>query len=172
MPDKDSPVVHATNAAHHYLGQLNTIVEKAARTDERGVWGIDPWITIIHDLIDLQIRTAANGVALGLAGPWWRRPVERFHALSEEITIAAAPYERVLTVAGPFRRIGREDECIPDRAIEFEPATLRTGETTFRIKLTDADYIGANYLGTVGFRHREPGGRGADRPPVTIEVGL
>ncbi|TQK30785.1 hypothetical protein [Arthrobacter sp. SLBN-53] len=172
MPDEQSPVGQAATAAHRYLGQLNTIVEKAARTDERGVWGVDPWITIIHDLIDLQIRTVANGVALGLAGPWWRRPVERFSALSEEIIIAAAPYERVLTVAGPFRRVGREGETIPERAIEFVPATLCAGETTFRIKLTDADYIGANYLATVGFRHREPGGRGADRPPVTIEVGL
>ncbi|MGN7780550.1 hypothetical protein ACTJJE_13645 [Mycolicibacterium sp. 22603] len=171
MPD-ESPVDQATTATHRYLGQLNTIVEQAARTDERGVWGIDPWITIIHDLIDLQIRTAANAVALGLAGPWWRRPVEPFSALSEEIIIAAAPYERVLTVAGPFRRVGRADETIPDRAIEFVPATLRAGETMFRIKLTDADYIGANYLGTVGFRQSEPGGRGADRPPVTIEVGL
>lgn len=161
-----------TAAVRGYLSQVNTIVERAARTDEAGRWGVDPWITIVHDLIDLQIRTAAGGVALGLAGPWWLKPVDREPAISPAIEVAPQPYPRVLSAAEPFERIGRRGVTLPTAAIEFVPPVLGPEASSFRIKLTDHNYIGANYRGKVGLRRADTGAIGAPGPTISVTIGL
>jgi hypothetical protein len=171
MSDAPSWIQSGAGAVRGYMGQVNAIVEKAARTDEKGTWGVDPWITIVHDLIDLQMRTVANGVQLSLAGPWWLQPADREPPLSRDVTVSSAPYPRALSVAASFERVGRPGLKIPDRAIAFVPEVLGPGATVFKIRLTDSDYIGANYTGKVGFRRVEPGG-GTPLPPLPVTVGL
>lgn len=162
-------------AVRGYLNQVNAIVEKAARTDEKGVWGVDPWITIVHDLIDLQMRTAAQGVSLGMAGPWWRKPIDREPAPSTPIAVEPAPYARVLSVAESFTRVGRKGSTIPDQVIAFMPAVLPPDATSFRITLRDYTYIGATYTGTIGFRRADAsagGDRGTPEPALPVTIGL
>lgn len=159
-------------AVRGYLSQINAIVEKAARTDEKGVWGVDPWITIVHDLIDLQIRTAAQGAQLGLAGPWWLKPVDREPAISVPIDVPPEPYPRILSVAQSFERVGRKGARLPDGALAFTPPILPAGATSFQIKLTDYNYIGANYSGKVGFRRVDASTNVVPQPSLSVTIGL
>lgn len=172
MSASKSHISGGARAFQGMVGQFGAIVEKAVRTDEQGVWGVDPWITLIHDLIDLQIRTTANVVQLGLAGPWWLQPPNWEPPLSDPIAVTPAPHDRVLTVAEPFARIGRAGSKIPDTAFAFEPAVLPAGAKSFRMRLIDTDYVGANYAGKIGFRRTQPGGPGGSEPPLSIVVGL
>ena len=59
------------------LDQIKAIVLDAAREDDAGRWGIDGWVRLIHNLLDLQMRTYANVVDIAMAGPSsWQRDAD------------------------------------------------------------------------------------------------
>ena len=57
------------SVARGYVDQINAIAQDAARRDNAGKWGIDGWVRLIHNLLDLQMRTYAGAVQVALAGP-------------------------------------------------------------------------------------------------------
>ena len=65
----------SASVARGHIDQINAIAQDAARRDNAGQWGIDGWVRLIHNLLDLQMRTYAGAVQVALAGPsWWVQP--------------------------------------------------------------------------------------------------
>lgn len=154
-----------------YFDQINAIAQDAARRDDAGRWGIDGWVRLIHNLLDLQVRTYAAGVQAVLAGPaWWLQPTSTQPIPPDPIDVPARPYPRSLSVAQPFERVGRKDVRLPLGALTFLPPIVGAGEASFRVVLTDDRFVGANYTGTVRLRRAD--GAGQDSETVTVTVGL
>lgn len=156
-----------------YVGQMGGIAEHAVSTDEAGHWGLDAWIRLIHNLIDLQIRTSATAFQAAIAGPWWLQPVDREPWLSDEIEVEDKPYPRVFTIVRSFQQLGRQDVTIPDTAITFVPNVLPANAKKFQIDLTDNNFVGANYVGKVVLRRADGSASRPPRPdPISVTVGL
>jgi hypothetical protein len=89
---------------------------------------------------------------------------------SDPISVQADPaFPRRLSVYGYFARVGAPHVTLPPGAIQFQPANLPAGATSFAVYLTDAQYIGESYTGTV----RLTGGMGSPGyvdVPVTVEL--
>jgi hypothetical protein len=149
---KNSPknrVGQAANMTRGYLREVKTITENASRTDKDGDWGLDAWVRIIHELVDLQVRTSAAVLQAALAGPWWTEPLDVEPEPSDPVTVEAENYPRTLQAASPFVRLGLPRMAIPAHSIGFEPEVLPARGTEFRVVLKDYRFIGANYEGTV-----------------------
>jgi hypothetical protein len=139
----------AANMTRGYFREVKTITENASRTDKDGEWGLDAWVRIIHELVDLQVRTGAAVLQAALAGPWWTEPLDVEPEPSDPVTVEATNYPRTLQAASPFVRLGLPRMAIPTHSIGFEPEVLPAGGTEFRVVLKDYRFIGANYKGTV-----------------------
>ncbi|WP_319430815.1 hypothetical protein [Mycobacterium sp. RTGN5] len=154
-----------------YYDQINEIAQDAARRDDAGKWGIDGWVRLIHNLLDLNMRTYAGAVQVALAGPsWWLQPTSTKPIPPDPIDVPDRPYLRAVSVVQPFERIGRPDVRIPLQALTFEPALLAPGAKQVQIILTDDRYTGANYTGALRLRRAD--GAGQDSETVTVTVGL
>ena len=154
-----------------YFDQINEIAQDAARTDDAGRWGIDGWVRLIHNLLDLQMRTYAGAVQVALAGPsWWLEPTSTKPLPPDPIEVARRPYPRSVSIVQPFERVGRPDIRIPLQALTFEPPILGPEQTSIQITLTDDRFTGANYTGTLRLRRAD--GAGQDTEAVTVTVGL
>jgi hypothetical protein len=154
-----------------YFDQINAIAQDAARQDDAGKWGIDGWIRLIHNLLDLQVRTYATAVQAGLAGPsWWLRPTSTQPQPPDPIEVPKRDYLRSVSIMTPFARVGRNDIRVPLGAIVFDPPVLAAGDTSVRILLTDDHFVGANYTGTICLRRAD--GAGRELETVTVTVGL
>ena len=153
------------------LDQFNAIAQDAARTDQAGRWGVDGWIRLIHNVLDLQMRSWATAVDIGLAGPsWWLEPAATDPGPSDPIPVKSESYPRTLSVVKPFVRVGRPDVRVPDGAIRFVPDVLPAGGTSFQIRMDDQRFVGASYLGTVRLRRAD--GTARDSSTVSFTVGL
>ena len=165
---------YGTQSADFLLGSAENPppnAQDAARQDDAGKWGVDGWIRLIHNLLDLHVRTYASTVNIALAGPsWWLRPTATEPGPSEAIDVTARPYPRTFAIAKPVEQIGRKDVRIPDHALAFESQVLAAGEKSFQIRLTDQRYVGASYTGTLRLQ-RADGTAGAS-DSLTITVGL
>ncbi|TGD87266.1 hypothetical protein BayCH28_12775 [Mycolicibacterium sp. CH28] len=154
-----------------YVDQINAIAQDAARRDDAGRWGIDGWIRLIHNLLDLQVRTYATAVQATLAGPsWWLPPTSTRPLPADPVDVPDRDYPRSVSVAAPFTRIGRGDIRIPLGALVFEPPVLAAGDTSVRVVLTDDRFVGANYTGMLRLRRTDGVARESDT--VTVTVGL
>ncbi len=154
-----------------YFDQINAIAQDAARQDDAGRWGIDGWIRLIHNLLDLQVRTYAAAVQAALAGPsWWLRPTSTRPAPADPVDVPQRDYPRSVSIVAPFERIGRSDIRVPPGALLFEPPVLAAGDTSMRIVLTDDRFVGANYTGTIRLRRAD--GAGRESETMTVTVGL
>ncbi|MET0699201.1 MAG: hypothetical protein ABWY93_06005 [Mycobacterium sp.] len=174
MTGPKTSIRHGAQFTQGYLNQLGRIAEDAAKTDAAGKWGVDGWIRLIHNLIDLQIRTTTTVTQIALAGPGaWLRPIDREPWESDPITVKDFPFPQYFSIVKPFERLGRSDIRIPDTAIRFIPAILPPGETTFRIDLTDNNFVGANYVGEIAL-YRADSGPGARQlvQQLHVTVGL
>jgi hypothetical protein len=161
----------AAGASNGYLNQLNAIAQDAAREDDDGKWGIDGWVRLIHNLLDLNMRTYAGAVQVALAGPsWWLTPVSTKPIPPDPIEVPKQPYVCTVSVSEPFTRVGRPDVRIPVQALTFQPSILSPGQTTVQITLTDDRFTGANYTGTLRLRRAD--GAGQDSLPVKVTIGL
>jgi hypothetical protein len=154
-----------------YFDQINEIAQDAARTDDAGKWGIDGWVRLIHNLLDLQMRTYAGAVQVALAGPaWWLEPTSTKPLPPDPIKVATRSYPRAVSIVKPFERIGHPDTRIPLQALTFEPPILGPEQTSIQITLTDERFTGATYTGS--FRLRRADGAGQESETVTVTVGL
>jgi hypothetical protein len=139
----------AANLTRGYFREIKTITETASKTDKAGEWGLDAWVRIIHELVDLQVRTGAAVLQAAISGPWWSEPLDDEPQPSDPLTVKATNYPRTLQAASPFIRIGLPRMAIPAHSIGFDPEVLPAGATDFRVILMDYRYVGANYEGTV-----------------------
>jgi hypothetical protein len=137
------------NVMRGALREFSTITESASKTDKAGDWGLDAWIRVIHELVDLQVRTSASVVQAAISGPWWTEPLDDKPQPSDPETVVATNYPRTLQAASAFVRIGLPQMAIPAHSIGFDPEVLPAGATEFRVVLKDYRYVGANYKGTV-----------------------
>ncbi len=166
-PDLQRPA----GVARGYLNQINAIAQDAARRDDDGQWGIDGWVRLIHNLLDLNMRTYAGAVQVALAGPsWWLQPASTKPIPPDPVDVPSRPYVRSVSIAEPFTRVGRPDIRIPLQALSFQPPILGPGQTTIQLVLTDARFTGANYRGTLRLRRAD--GAGQDSQAVAVTVGL
>ena len=139
----------SANAMRGALREFSTITENASKTDKAGQWGLDAWIRVIHELVDLQVRTSAAVLQAAISGPWWTEPVDYEPQPSDPVEVDATNYPRTLQAASPFVRIGLPRMAIPAHSIGFVPEVLPAGATEFRVVLKDYRFVGANYKGTV-----------------------
>jgi hypothetical protein len=142
-------ISQAANMTRGYFREVKTITETASKTDKSGEWGLDAWVRIIHELVDLQVRTGAAVLQAALSGPWWTEPLEDEPQPSDPVKVDAKNYPRTLRAASPFVRIGLPGIAIPAHSIGFDPELLPAGASEFRIVLMNYRYVGANYQGTV-----------------------
>jgi hypothetical protein len=157
--------------ARGYLDQINTIAQDAVRQDDAGKWGIDGWVRLIHNLLDLQMRTYAGALQATLAGPsWWLQPTSTQPIPPDPIEVEKRAYPRSISITRPFERIGRPDIRIPLQALTFDPPVLGADQTDIQIVLTDDRFTGANYTGTLRLRRADGNGRHSET--VTVTVGL
>jgi hypothetical protein len=155
-----------------YFDQINQVAQDAARRDDAGKWGIDGWVRLIHNLLDLNMRTYAGALQVALAGPrWWLEPTSTKPIPPDPVDVPKLPYPRSVSIVEPFERIGRPDIRIPLQALHFEPTLLGPTDTKVQIILTDDQYTGANYTGTLRLR-RMDGGDGQNFETVKVTVGL
>jgi hypothetical protein len=151
-----------------YMGEINTIAKNASVEDKVGRWGLDPWIRIFHDLVDLQVRTGAAVMRGALAGPWWLQPTpETLDPVP--VPVPFADYPRIAT-ASAFVRLWMPEMVIPAASLDLQPDVLPAGATQIRILLKDYQFVGANYKGTIFLRNVD--NPKAQPVPVEVIVGL
>ncbi|EHB58325.1 hypothetical protein MycrhDRAFT_0761 [Mycolicibacterium rhodesiae JS60] len=154
-----------------YVDQVNEIAQDAAREDDAGNWGIDGWVRLIHNLLDLNMRTYAGAIQVALAGPsWWLQPVSTKPIPPDPIDVPKRDYPRAVSIAKPFERVGQKGVRIPVQALTFAQPVLGANETSVQLVLTDDQFTGANYTGTLRLRRAD--GAGQDSETVTVTVGL
>lgn len=131
------------------LNRVDTISRHAAQQDEDGQWGLDGWIRVGHDLLDLQMRWYASMVQAVIAGPaMWLTPPAGDPRPSEKVTVKAKNCpEKIELVC--LRRVGQSSVAVPPTSIMFNPPVLQPEETLFELVLTDDRFVGANYTGQV-----------------------
>lgn len=161
----------AANLSRGWLDQINAIAQDAAQADNAGKWGMDSWIRLIHNLLDLQARTWATAVDIALAGPTsWLQPPSTDPGPSDPVVVPAADYPRTISIIEPLRRVGHPDVVIPPHVLQFVPEALEAKATWFKFRLTDERYLGASYIGTVRLRRSDRAGN--ESTMVTFTVGL
>lgn len=157
------------------MSELGIIIKDAADEDHAGTWGLDGWIRTIHNLIDLQIRTYAACAQLSISGPALLVTANSQTAddACEYFDVAAAAYPRRYVIVKSFERVGKAAEVIPNDKLKFTPPELSAGATRFAITVTDDNYSGSNFDGSVGFcAASAPAGTPCEGPPLPITVGL
>lgn len=143
MSAPNSGMQYTAHLSRQWLAGVSTAAENAATVDRAGKWGVDGWIGVIHDLVDLQIRTVASVIRTGIAGPWWlETPDDVIPA--EPVEVDPRPYPRKI-VPVEFVRWGMPDEKIPLASISVED-TLAANAKSFRVTLRDDRYLGSNYV--------------------------
>ncbi len=151
-----------------YMDEITTIVDNASVEDKEGRWGLDPWIRIVHDLVDLQVRTTAAVIQGALAGPWWATPVND-ELEPESVPVPPAKFPRIVS-ASPFKRVGQPKTVIPPASLDLEPDVLPAGATKVQILLKDYRFVGANYKGQI--RLTNANDPKAEPQTVEVTVGL
>jgi hypothetical protein len=160
-------IQQSINIARESLTSLSAAATTASETDKAGTWGVDGWIRVFHDLIDLQVRAFANVLQTGVSGPWWLQTSDELTPPDPVVVPTAAPYPRAVTVSD-FARVGYPDVKIPSAGLSFEPVLPANAER-FMITLRDERFIGSNYKGTVTLTNTATG---AAEVPFEVTLGL
>ena len=93
------------DSTRNYFQEFKAITEKASKTDKAGEWGLNAWVQIIHELVDLQVRTGAAVLQAAISGPWWSEPLDEEPEPSDPVEVTAANYPRTVQAAAPFTRM-------------------------------------------------------------------
>src|SRR3954447_11011387 len=117
MSSRDTRTRQAKQMLRGYMNEVNSITENASVDDETGRWGLDPWIRIVHELVDLQLRTTAAVIQGALAGPWWLQQTSE-ELDSETVDVSpSAPFPRIVS-ASAFVRVGQQKTKIPPASLD------------------------------------------------------
>lgn len=157
----------ASNNVSTAASGVSAAAATASETDKAGKWGVDGWIRVFHDLIDLQVRTFANVLQTGISGPWWLQTSDELPPPDPVVVPTPAPYPRRVTVS-EFRRVGYPDVKIPPAGLSFEPVLPANAER-FMITLREERFIGSNYKGTITLTNPATG---AAEVPFEVTLGL
>ena len=160
---------HTARVMRGAFSEFSTITRTASNTDKAGDWGLDAWVRIIHELVDLQVRTGAALIQTAMSGPWWADGPEEAPEPSDPVAVTPADVARTLTAVSAFTRVGLPQMTIPASVIGFLPAELPANATSFQVFLKDYRFVGANYEGTV--RLTDPTNSVAPKD-VPVIVGL
>lgn len=168
MSTRKARTRQAKHLMRGYMDEITTIVDNASVDDKEGRWGLDPWIRIIHDLVDLQVRTTAAVIQGAVAGPWWATPAnERLDP--EPVEVEPADFPRLVS-ASPFSRVGQPKTIIPVASLDLEPHVLPAGAKQIQVLLKDYQFVGANYTGNITLTNvSDPT---AEPKTVEVTVGL
>jgi hypothetical protein len=158
---------YAAQASRGYVNEINRVAINAAEYDKAGKWGLDGWIRVIHELIDLQIRTFAGLLQGGVSGPWWRDAADSLPPLDPVQVPDARPYPRTIAFS-TLVRLGRPDIKVLPGSLRFE-RILPPNAQQFEITLLDDRFIGANYKATVTLTNAL---NGAPDRTFEVTVGL
>ena len=166
------PLRRAASLTLGVLDQIKVIALDAAREDEAGRWGVDWLVRLVHNLLDLQMRTYATLVEIALAGPSrWQGEADTDSGPSLPVLLdKALPYPCTISIVKSFERVGRPGKVIPNHVPVFVPAVLAARATSFQVRLTDQNYAGASYLAKVRLRRSD--GLGQDSHELSFTVGL
>ena len=147
------------------LHELKTIIDQCTDEDKAGKWGVNGWVRTIHDLIDLQVRTAAFYWKAGVSGPCFADFGEGEPWPSERIYVTPVDAERTIA-ADDFTRLGLGSASLSSDKIGFRPERLSAGADHFEVYIKDECFIGSNYRGKVVLSRCD----GANIAPDTIQV--
>jgi hypothetical protein len=162
-------VQQTSNIMRGMVHEFNTITETASKTDKDGDWGLDAWIRIIHELVDLQVRTTAAVLQVAIAGPWWTEPSDDDPQPSDPVKVEKErDYPRKLQAASAFVRLGLPQTTIPPKSIGFDPEVLPANGKEFRVVLKDQRFVGSNYEGTVVLTNEDDPNAEPDTQEVTV----
>jgi hypothetical protein len=162
-------VQQTSNIMRGMVREFNTITENASRTDKDGDWGLDAWVRIIHELVDLQVRTTAAVLQVAIAGPWWTEPSDDDLQPSDPVKVEKErDYPRKLQAASAFVRLGLPQTTIPPKSIGFDPEVLPANGKEFRVVLKDQRFVGSNYEGTVVLTNEDDPNAEPDTQEVTV----
>jgi hypothetical protein len=162
-------VQQTANIMSGMVREFNTITETASKTDKDGDWGLDAWIRIIHELVDLQVRTTAAVLQVAIAGPWWTEPSDDDPQPSDPVKVKKErDYPRKLQAASAFVRLGLPQTTIPPTSIGFDPEVLPAKGKEFRVVLKDQRFVGSNYEGTVVLTNEDDPNAEPDTQEVTV----
>src|SRR6476469_9375933 len=139
MSTRKARTRQAMHMMRGYTDEINKIVDNASVDDKEGRWGLDPWIRIIHDLVDLQVRTTAAVIQGALAGPWWATPANE-GLDPEPVPVPPTNYPRIVSVS-PFKRVGQPKTVIPPASLGLIPDVLPAGATEIQILLKDYRFV-------------------------------
>jgi hypothetical protein len=167
----NTPLQQLADVVQGGLDQVTEISRTAAEKDKAGTWGLDGWIRVIHNLLDVQAKAYAAFLQTAIAGPWVIEPPSYEPPPCDPITVEATKYPRKLAILSPaFVRLGQPEVKIPKSCIAIHPDVLPAGGTEFRIVLNDYRFVGANYTGTI--RLTNTGDAAAKPDDRTVTVGL
>jgi hypothetical protein len=126
-------------------------VQAGEQSDSKQGLGIDGRIALVHGLVDLWVKGWVAIVECAIKGPPTSpgSPPAGKPLPSDIIEVSATTYARTFEAKGPFARVGLPKTTLPVSAIGFDPPFLPAGFTQFRIVLTDYNFAGANYTGTI-----------------------
>ncbi|MGA5464198.1 hypothetical protein [Mycobacterium sp. NPDC050041] len=167
MSTPESAVQQVAQMSRFWVNEFNRVAVNASDYDKAGKWGLDGWIRVFHELIDLQIRTFAGVLQGGIAGPWWLELPENLAPVDPVEVPTARPYPRTISVS-PFARVGRPDITIPPASLKFVNV-LPPNAKLFEINLRDDRFIGSNYVGKVTLKNAS---NGAHDSTFEVTVGL
>lgn len=157
----------ASNNVSTAASGVSAAAATASETDKAGKWGIDGWIRVFHDLIDLQIRVFANVLQTGISGPWWLSTTDELAAPEPVEVPNPQPYPRAVTLS-EFTRLGYPNVKIQPAGLSVEPL-LPANAKQLVITLRDERFIGSNYKGTITLTNPATG---APEVPFEVTVGL
>jgi hypothetical protein len=168
MTGPGQPVGQAAKFVDTCFDSFRNITANASTTDKAGEWSLNGWVRVIHELVDLQVRTYAAIVQATISGPWWTGAINE-PLPPDPVTVKAAKYPRKLTLS-TFRRVGYPQTTVAPPSLGVEPSILPAGVDEFRIVLNDPRFVGANYQGTVTLT--DASGAGMKAQQIEVTVGL
>lgn len=144
------PIQAVQQITHQLVTSSGALWTKAAeQSDSKAGLGIDGRIGLVHSLVDIWVKGNAALLQALLDSQKGNAKPRPDPEPSQDVIVTAVDYERTLTADTQFTRIGQPTKVLPANKISFDRATLKAGETTFKVLVNDYNFLGSNYSGTV-----------------------
>jgi hypothetical protein len=148
-PDTVRQFTATTNAA---VAQARVLAKDTVAQIDAGTYGCEAWGKSMIKLFEIMARGSATHFKTAMAHDCCPTSSTQEWACGMQPVEVSVPadkdYSRQLSIQAQFTRVGGQ-ESIPNDKIPFLCNVLAAGETTFSVRLLDAQYMGASYTGTV-----------------------